>query len=234
MTDSLNTYGDSFRPTEDGRGVDISSQRQDALDQGAVAAVERRARDTGRAVTAVDLGGGFGAQSVRMARAGAAVTLIDRADMARETFANAVRDGLPEDRLRFVQKDFDAVDAADVPEDFDVLYSQRALHYVPYDTAKALLRTLFNRMATGGEAFVSAAGWDTEYGKTYPDRDKPVAERFAKVTPDMQEKHGITHKIVTYTEQDMETLLTETGFADVKVTRSAFGNIKATAHKPGP
>jgi hypothetical protein len=32
MKDSINQYGDKFTPTNDGRGVDISSQRQDELD----------------------------------------------------------------------------------------------------------------------------------------------------------------------------------------------------------
>ncbi|MBI1216533.1 MAG: methyltransferase domain-containing protein [Alphaproteobacteria bacterium] len=230
----LNAYGDSFTPTDDGRGVDISSQRQDELDKGAVAAIAARVQERGAgAVAAVDLGGGFGAHSIRMAQAGAKVTMIDLADMAQENFAKAVESGMAAaGSLEFIQKDFSAIAADDVPEGFDVLYSQRAIHYVPYQEAKAVLRTLFNRMAAGGEAFISAAGWDTEYGKTYPDRDKPVEERFAYVTQDMQEKHGITHKIVTYTEQDMAKLLADTGFEDVQVTRSTFGNIKASAKKP--
>ena len=32
MADTLNQYGDKFKSTENGRGVDISSQRQDELD----------------------------------------------------------------------------------------------------------------------------------------------------------------------------------------------------------
>ena len=65
-----------------------------------------------------------------------------------------------------------------------------------------------------------------------PGRDKKVEDRYNFVTPDMQEKHGITHKIVTYTEQELEKLLKSVGYTDVNVTRSAFGNIKATAYKP--
>jgi ubiquinone/menaquinone biosynthesis C-methylase UbiE len=235
MSEPLNKYGDSFKPTDDGRGVDISSQRQDELDQGAVAAIARRYNDRNQetAVTAVDLGGGFGAQALRMAQAGATVTMIDIADMAGDNFNKAVAAGLvSEGQVRFLQKDFSAIKAEDVPQGFDVLYSQRAIHYLPYKEAEAVLRIMFNRMAAGGEVFISAAGWDTEYGKTYPDRDKPVEERFAFVAQDMQEKHGITHKIVTYKEQDLSDLLTRVGFDSVDVTSSSFGNIKARARKP--
>lgn len=81
-------------------------------------------------------------------------------------------------------------------------------------------------------AYISAAGYDTEYGKTYPDRDKPVEERFNFVTFDMREKHAIFHRIATYKEDDMASLLRSSGFAVLQVTRSAFGNIKAMATKP--
>lgn len=227
MTEPLNQYGDAFKPTDDGRGVDIASQRQDELDLAAVAAVQAR-----KTPAVVDLGGGFGTQSLRFAAAGASVTMIDLADMASENFARAVAAGqAAEGQLRFVKKDFSAITAADIPDSIDILYSQRAIHYVPYAEAKRILTQMFNAMSKGGEVFISAAGWDTEYGKTYPDRDKPVEERFSMVAPDMQEKHGITHRIVTYAEQDMEKLLKESGFADIRVTRSGFGNIKAQARK---
>jgi ubiquinone/menaquinone biosynthesis C-methylase UbiE len=210
--------------------VDISSQRQDELDVNSLADIRCRAA-SGAAVKAVDLGGGFGAHSIRMAEAGASVTMIDLADMASANFSNAAAGTAKPGQLRFIQKDFAALEAADLPENFDVFYSQRAIHYVPYAEAKNVMRLMFNRMAQGGSVYISAAGWDTEYGKTYPDRDKPIGERFTFVTPDMQAKHGITHKIATYKEEDMAALLTDAGFSDIKVTHSAFGNIKATARK---
>lgn len=49
--------------------------------------------------------------------------------------------------------------------------------------------------------------------------------------PDMQQKHGIVHKIVTYKKEDMVSLLMEAGFSEINVTCSAFDNIKATARK---
>ncbi len=224
MSEPLNKYGDQFKPTDDGHGVDIASQRQDELDLASLAFI----RDAKKPVMAVDLGGGFGAHAVRMAEAGADVTMIDIADMTTENFKKTAVSG----KLKFVQRDFAALVPSEIPEDFAVLYSQRAIHYVPYDDAKKILSMMFNRMAKGGAVFISAAGWDTEYGKTYPHRDRPVAERFDFVAPDMQAKHGIAHKIVTYREEELAALLKEAGFTDVKATRSAFGNIKATARKP--
>lgn len=232
MTEPLNQYGDRFKPTDDGHGVDIASQRQDELDILSLAFVREQVA-AGKKICAVDLGGGFGAHSIRLAEAGARVTMIDIADMASENFRKAVDEKrVAPDSLRFVGKDFTLLSAEDLPADIDLLYSQRAIHYAPYNEAKNVLSLMFNRMVKGGMVFISAAGYDTEYGKTYPDRGKPVQDRFNFVTADMQAKHGITHKIVTYTETEMKDLLESAGFSEVKVTRSAFGNIKATARKP--
>ena len=215
-----------------GRGHDISSKRQDELDFQSVKTIEDRTA-AGLATIALDLGGGYGAQAQRFAEAGAIVTLIDRGDMARETFNRAVTEGrVKPDALNFVQKDFTSLTAADVPDNIDVFYSQRAIHYVPYDEAAKTLSLIFNKMAPGSKAFVSAAGYDTEYGLTYPDRDKPVEQRYSLLTPDMAEKHDIRTKIVTYAEADLAKLLINTGFTDVQVARSDFGNIKAMARKP--
>ncbi|MCK4945392.1 MAG: class I SAM-dependent methyltransferase [Alphaproteobacteria bacterium] len=230
---SLNQYGDKFKPTKDGHGVDIASQRQDELDIKSVAYVRERLA-SGHKVKAVDLGGGFGTHSINLAEAGAQVTMVDLADTALGNFNKAIAEKrVASEDLKFIQKDFSALsDADDIPKSIDLLYSQRALHYLPYQEAKKVLSLMFSHMTKGGEVFISMAGYDTEYGKTYPDRDKKVEDRYNFVTPDMQEKHGITHKIVTYTEQELEKLLKSVGYTDVNVTRSAFGNIKATAYKP--
>lgn len=224
MAGPLNEYGDAFNPTEGGYGVDISSQRQDELD---LASLEFISSAEGP-VAAVELGGGFGAHSIRMAEAGANVVMIDIADMTTEKFKKTAVSG----KLKFLCRDFSSLQPMELPDHIDLLYSQRAIHYVPYAEAKRVLAMMSNRMTSGGAVFISANGWDTEYGKTFPDRDKPVEERFNFVTPEMQEKHGITHKIVTYKKEELAQLLRDAGFTDVQVTRSAFGNIKAMARKP--
>lgn len=232
MPRPINEYGDKFRPTEGGHGVDIASQRQDELDRESLEYIRARS-EAGREVTAVDLGGGSGAHAIRMAQSGAQVVMIDLAGTAAEPFARACAElGIPAQRLALLQKDFAALSPQDLPADFDVLYSQRAIHYLPYRNAQTLLGRLLSRMAAGGAAYISAAGYDTEYGKTYPGCGLPVEDRFHHVTPEMQAKHGIERKLVTYQQEDLRALLRFAGFVDVRVWTSAFGNIKATARKP--
>ena len=230
-SDSLNQYGDKFKAIESGRGVDIASQRQDELDLNSLSFIRERIAAK-KKVHAVDLGGGYGAHSIQMAALEATVTMVDIVDMAAEHFKRAIDSGLihPEN-LRFVMKDFTALAASDIPKNFDLLYSQRSIHYLPYLKAKKILKWLFSRMAVDGAIFISAAGWETEISKDYPDRDKPIEERFNFVSPEMQKKYFLEHKLVTYKKEEMATLLKEVGFSEIQVTCSPFGNIKAIARK---
>ncbi|MCK5518807.1 MAG: class I SAM-dependent methyltransferase [Alphaproteobacteria bacterium] len=231
MERKINEKGDIFLPTEDGHGVDISSQRQDELDILSCQVIRERVTAVDK-IYAVDLGGGFGVHSVRMAEAGAFVTMIDLSNAATVNFKKVVKQGIIEpDNINFVQKDFRDIVDSDLPEKIDVLYSQRAIHYLPYKEAISVLSRLSNCMVSNGYVFISAAGFDTEYSKTYPDRDKPVEDRFAFVADDMQKKHGIMQRLVTYKEEDMARLLKASGFRYIKVTSSDFGNIKAMARK---
>ena len=226
--EKLNLYQDAFIPTANGCGVDISSQRQDELDLKCFAIIEKKILETGKC-SVIDLGGGNGTYSMAMARLGASVIMIDIEEMSQENLNLASNENL---KFRFIQKDFNELTNSDIPNNFDILYSQRAIHYIPYEEAKKLLKTLFAQIDHGGFLFLSANGWDTEYGKTYPDREKPVEKRFNYLTPKMQKKHGIYHKVVTYKKEEMAALLESCGFKEISVTSSLFGNIKATAKKP--
>jgi hypothetical protein len=102
---------------------------------------------------------------------------------------------------------------------------------VPYNEAKRVLGLFFNSMANGGVAFISAAGCNTESGRTHPDREKPIQNRFDYYSEDMQKKHGITHKTAIYSTEDLNRLLIEIGFSPIRVYQSDFGNVKSIAHK---
>ena len=207
MSDPMNLYGDSFTPTQHNHGVDISSQRQDELDMASCRYIESLCNQ-GIKPVAVDMGGGFGSHAIRMAQTGATVYMIDLSDTARQNFAAAVDSGLsPDNSLFFLHKSFSQLEDKDIPNAIDMLYSQRAIHYGPYHEALATLKFMWRKMKQKGQVFISAAGYDTEYGLTYPHRNKTIEERFSCLTQDMQEKHAIHHKIVTYTEEELAPLL---------------------------
>lgn len=218
-----------FGAAAGGRGLDISRLHLDALDQACCDHINLR---SGQPTRAVDLGGGSGAQSIRMAICGADVMLIDIDDSASAHFSRAQSEGIvAKGRLSILKKDFTALRARDIPLPFDVLYSQRAIHFLPYRQARTCLTLMFRQMATDGAVFISAAGIGTEFGQSHPDRNKPIQQRFSALPADMQAKYKTTQKIAVYSEQDMTLLLQESGFRNIRIIPSDFGNIKAIALK---
>ena len=111
-------------------------------------------------VHAIDLGGGLGFHSIEMAKLGASVTMVDIADTDTEEFSN---------NLKFIQKNVMDLTEADL-DYIDVLYSQRALHYLPYRDIQKLLNFMFSHMSEDSAIFISAAGLNAEYGGTYLNR----------------------------------------------------------------
>lgn len=227
---NFNIYGDSAKSKTRGRGVDIASQRFDDLDQAALLYVQDFLSRRDNPPNVIDLGGGFGSMSARFALDGANVTFVDfDATQAQENFKQIEN---PLDDIRIIETDFKDLAIGDLGERIDVLYSQRAIHYISYQDAHRLLMSISNLMPSGARLFLSAAGCETEYGKTYPHRDRPVQERFAMVSPEMREKHHIWSPIVTYSKNDLAQLIESSGFVVDDINVSGFGNVKAMGSKP--
>lgn len=220
--DVLNQYGDAVVETTGRHGADIASQRLDSLDAAALRyALDVRESD----VTAIDIGCGLGAQGIRFGLLGLETTLVDildispQVDLLRETFDIC--------ELRFLNRDAGDLLKDDLPERIGIAYSQRFIHYLPFDDAVALLGLIADLMVPEGRVFVSASGLHSELGDGYPHRDRPLEDRHAKLAPPMRKKHDIHDRICLYTVEDMEQVLAAAGFTPVQVERSAFGNIKA-------
>lgn len=225
-----NTYGDERRPVAAGFGVDISSQRLDDLDMRTLDAILafRTAHGGGPAV--FDLGCGLGAQTIRMASAGAAVFAFDVTDNGAALTAQAEEAGC-RDLVNFYTKDI-RQGFTDVPVQPDIVYSQRTLHYLAFADAEAVLRGLVQQATAGARFFLSASGLRSELGDGYPDKERAAAERYAPLAPAMQEKHSMRGPICLYDVVDMALLLEYAGLVPVNVYTSPFGNVKAEARKP--
>jgi SAM-dependent methyltransferase len=226
---ALNLYGDTKTPTASGHGVDIASQRMDDLDQASIDEVIRLSATNTVRPLVYDLGCGFGAQSVRLAAAGATVMAFDLDDNREEIRSRAVADGVAE-HVSFVQLDIrkGLMPLLAKPK---VIYSQRTLHYLTFDEAKALLVMLANKNTGPMTFFLSVSGMRSELGEGYTGRELHVHRRYAELSPSMQEKHAIYGNVCLYTVSDMMELLKEAGLKGVSVYASPFGNIKAIAEK---
>jgi SAM-dependent methyltransferase len=217
----LNLYGDRLVATSGRHGGDIASQRIDDLDRACLEFCL-----AGRpGASAVDIGCGLGAQGFRLAALGAAVTLCDPVDIsARVGQFNALFPAAP---VRFLQRDARDLSAADFDQPLDIVYSQRAIHYLRFDEARALLERLRGVCQPHARFFISASGIDTELGDDYAGAAPDVCERMAKLAPAMAAKHGVHEEICLYALDDLARLGDEAGLDVISVTASAFGNKKA-------
>lgn len=223
-----------YPPTANGRGVEVSAGHVGHLDMLGLRYIRRHAK-AGESVKVVDLGGGSGGHSVRMAQAGAEVWMADLSDVARGVFRTAARDGVVRPgQLHFLHRDFTDIQATDVPLGFSMLYSQRALHYLRYSEAQSLLQKMFARMASRGRVYLSVAGVDSPFAENYPHAGRPIEERFSPLAPEMRVKYHLQLPIAVYDGKGLRQLLESCGFKGVKTRLSEAGgwNLQAIAYKP--
>jgi hypothetical protein len=224
----VNDHGDKIITTTGSHGVDVSSQRLDRLDKEAL----RYALDLNlyeNSPSAVDLGCGLGSQGVRFSLLGMETTLIDIHDVSNRI--ELLSDLFDIGSLRFLQKDVQNLRSEELPENISLLHSQRFVHYLEFGDARDLFSLLANQMHPSGRVFVSASGLHSELGEGYADRDVPLEDRYSELSPTMSERHDIRDSVCLYSADDMERLLTESGFQMLEVTTSDFGNIKAIAER---
>ena len=179
----LNDYGDSPTPTTGVHGVDIASQRLDDLDR---ACLEFALDCTQAGQTAIDLGCGLGAQSLRLASLGWKVWMCDLLDLgSRVNSINAIL-GAP--HLHFLCKDARQLASRDLPTSATMLYSQRFIHYLTYSEAVSVLRLISTCLQPRSQLFLSASGLHSELGGSYPCSSHSLETRFAKLNSSTAKK----------------------------------------------
>lgn len=223
----INDHGDVLVQTTGLHGGDISSQRIDDLDHACLDFLDSR-QFAGGVPVAIDVGGGLGGQSKRMAQRGAQVFMIDLTDQFENINSFNARTGRT--GIRFVQsdvRDFDISSAAPI----DIVYSQRMLSCIPYADAHLLVRRFYEASRRGAHGFISAGGLCTEVGKSYPGRGIPVDRRWAVPAPEMAAKHQMFAPECLYSVEELANLLVSCGFKIVRKWTSPFGNPKVICQK---
>lgn len=221
MNEPLNVYGDSLITTTGTHGADISSQRMDDLD---VAAMLYALGLPNRTGAALDLGCGIGIQGLRFASLGFRTVLIDRMPADRTVLrASGLAALLP---ISYLMKDAKDLEAAELPADIAICYSQRFIHYLQFEQAVALLRLMRARMRPGAKLFLSASGLLSELGNGYDGKSQELSRRFSPLAAPMAEKHGILEPVCLYAPDELAALCRSASFAGDRVYSSAFGNVK--------
>lgn len=176
---------------------------------------------------ALDLGGGLGAQTVRMASTGAKVTMVDLLDV-NDRFEQARLHGhIGQGTIRAIVKDWRDLSQADEIDTIDVLYSQRSLSYISFHELRTLLAFLSNLAKPHMRFYMSLNGIDSLYGMAHPLKEKPVEERFGMPAEDVQEKLNVQAPMCVYSQADItDKLFNNLPYQIEKIQETRFGNIQ--------
>jgi len=202
-------------------GVDVGAIRLDDLDKKVCQAVAKR-RQQGVEVSVLDIGCGAGGLATALATLGANVTALDIDDYQSSFATNDIPTELKR-RITFVQADIREY-VATLRTPVTLVVMQRVLHYLRYEEAVLVFRTLASHVK--GEFFLSVTGASTEIAHYYPYLERLLNERFGILSPPGQEKFSMTAPVCLYTETEVIALLQETGWQVVSHRVSDFGNIK--------
>lgn len=214
-----NVYGDNLGNRAGvGHGVDIGSQRMDDLD---FLAVECLAGLPLGSRIACDLGCGKGGLLSHMRGVGAIVIGVDNTPIPDAPVFG-------QGRAEYIQADLRDTDF-NFLNGVSVVTCQRTIHYFPAAQAVYLLSEVRRNMRSAGDLFISASGLNSELGEGYPHAGYPLFSRFAKLSPVMQEKHGILAPVCLYDKEGLAEVLTAAGFIVEIGFVSTFGNIKMVA-----
>ena len=226
----INPYGDVLvHAGTSGFGGEISHQREDELDRAALERVRELASTKRRAphdMVAYDIGAGYGTMAMKFADLGCTVVACDIEPMpALRAFAAATGSVAPD---HIIERDAREVDWSALPSLPDIIYSQRFLHYLRFNEAVYLVRSMLDAVKAC-DVYLSMSGLRSELGVGYPHSE--LSERFAYLAEEMRGKHGIAQEVCLYEEADAEKLA---GLCDLDVVRlwsSEFGNVKMIAKK---
>lgn len=181
--------------------------------------VEKRCR-LGNAVSALVFGRDVGQLAVRLAECGSQVVVdADSGKLPART------------GLRSLPVSLAALPAAGVLTEapFDIVIGQLALHSIPYEQACKALCQLTQMLKIGGKLYLSAYGLHSMLGDHYPDSEKLVEERFARLPDSLASLFDLHGPVCLYSERNLITLLFKVGTPVLQSATGALGNIRAIA-----
>ena len=209
-------------------GKQVDHKKVDLLGKEALKFVKKKTESG--PILALDLACGVAAHTVKMAALGANVIACDihYHQALMEEYCNR-RNSSEAGSISFVKNDMQTFCAESEENLYDMVYFQRAIHYLEYHQAKKLTFHLRRILKPSALLFISASGLHSELGYRYKHKNKPIAQRFIRLNKDMRITHEINSPVCLYSQQDLVTLLESAGFDIEKSFVSEFGNIKIIA-----
>lgn len=220
-----------LKPDASGVDLNMESQPMDWLDRACLDYIKEQIQYKPN-YHALDYGGGAGKHSIRMAQLGARVTLVDRQDPSHNIHLVEEKGVIQKGLICLIQKDFTDVQIASELTHYDLIYSQRALNYLPYEAFLKVMGDLIQSLPNQGRFYISVSGYDTEFAVTMPTREKPLPERYGYLgCEEMKKKHKIYGQTLVFKLEELTEILIGFGMKILEEDVTTFKNIKIVAEK---
>lgn len=166
--------------------------------------------------------------AIKLAGFGAQVTVADAPECRSEVIGRALAAGF-RDEIGFVPSTLEDMTDALTDGPFDLIVIRRGLCRLSHGEAGRLIRQLLQGMKIGGKLYLSLLGLHSELGEGYAAAEKPLAQRFAPLSPKLAEKYGIDYPVCLYSERDLFSMLLESGAGVLRTLTTTHGSVKAVA-----
>ena len=203
-------------------GIDVASMRLGNLDR----EVLKFALDWKGPKFAVEFGAGSGRLSIILAMLGYRVYIYEMGEVGFLSLAETFK-------LKIFHKKMDIreLKASDLPEKISIFVAERVLHFLRFQESKKILAKVIRRMEKGGRIFLSLSGINSPIGEGYKHRDLPVEDRFCLPSEEVREKFKIDVPVCLYELEDLRKLFEGFRVREVKVRKTAFGNVEGIFEK---
>ncbi len=91
--------------------------------------------------------------------------------------------------------------SSEIPENIGIFVAERVLHFLKFYESLRILKVMAGKMEVGGRMFLSFSGINSPLGYKYPDKNKPVEERFCKLDEDVSRTFKIDVPVCLYSPE---------------------------------
>ncbi len=202
--------------------IDITKERLDEQDKKIIKLVMKEEWKNKRCLI---LGSGEGRIGIFLALLGFEVVCVDIVDYAPfYNQANALF-GLKKP-ITYIKSSISETDSFADSGTFSLVLAQRVLHYVPHAEAEKVITFLPKIMTKHGYLYITVSCIDSAMGDGYGGLDDPIKDRFAKLSPEMQDRFNLQVPVCLYSLKEFKGLMGKTYFKKKDLYQTSFMNIK--------
>lgn len=165
---------------------------------------------------------------IKLARLGAAVTILDRAEQRLAIEGRILAAGF-RDQMQAISAPDLNIEESLPGEPFDLILVRRGISALPYAEARATVKRLLRRLKIGGKLYLSVFGRHSELAEGYLAADLSIADRYAPLAPKIAEKYGQSGSFCLYSERELFMLLLEAKGSVLRTLTTTYGNVQGVA-----